>query len=114
TRTRGERDRELEEPLLAVGERIRRDVLLRREADEVDHTVGLRAEHALLGAYASAAQQRGDEADITAQMQAGEHVLADRQPGEQARLLERAHETARCDAMRPPARDRDAFVEHPA
>src|SRR5207302_6161885 len=72
TRMRGERDRELEEPLLAVGERIRRDVLLRREADEVDHTVGLHAERALLDVYASAAQQRGDEADITAQMQAGD------------------------------------------
>src|SRR5215510_7377296 len=98
-RPRGERDCDLEQALLPVGEGAPELVRARAEADELQDAPGLRLEPALLAGDRGQAEEDRERPLRRAQMKADQDVLEHATPAENARLLERAHKAELGDAV---------------
>ena len=96
-RLRGERARDLEQALLAVGQRVGAHVGLRGEAHEGEQLARLGADALFLLAHPARTQQRGADRASGDQMEADLHVLVDGQVLEQLHQLIGAHQPARGD-----------------
>jgi hypothetical protein len=100
SRLGGERARDLEAPLVAVGEVLGELVRRAADADVLEQLVGALLDRRLLGARAGSAQDRADHARVRAHVAPDHHVLERREVGEEADVLEGARDAELRDAVR--------------
>src|SRR5262249_35046970 len=109
-RARGQGHRQLEPPLVTVGQGGRHLVTPDVEPHEVEDRPRVPGEAPLLLAHPPALEEGAPEPDAAPQMKPGEHVVEHGEAGKHARLLERADEAAPGDGVGAPAGDADALV----
>ncbi len=100
-----ERPRDLQAPLVAVGQAARRVVGARRDADVVEQFQRAALDRGLLRQRSPVAQDRADHARPRAHVPPDHHVLQRRQVGEQADVLEGARDAGGGDLVRLEAGD---------
>ena len=93
-RPRGQRDRELQQPLLAPRQLDRTAPPAPGEADEGEDRVGVAREPRLLGPDPATPAEDAGERRRAPEVKAGEHVVEGRELREHARPLERADDSA--------------------
>jgi hypothetical protein len=109
-----QRHRDLDEPLLAVGQGARGLAPAMGEPHEGDDLLRLGREAGLLLAHRAPRGQHGQHPRRSAEVQPDHHVVRHAHGGEDARLLERADDAAPGDVGRPQAGERCAVVCDPA
>ena len=95
-----ERPRNLEAPLVAIGEVSRLRVGSLRDADVVEQLVGPLFDRGFLGQRRLVAQDRTEHAGVRAHVTTDHHVFQRRQVLEQPDVLERAGDAALRDLVR--------------
>ena len=100
-----ERARDLEPPLVAVGEVVRVLVVAAAEAAELEQLVGLLPRGALLALQRRRLEHRAQDPALQPRVHADEHVLERGHALEEADVLERAPDAALGDRVRRLAGD---------